>query len=83
MEPQVDICFKKDKKRRCCMDIAIFILVIFIAFVIGLIVIIGFLFNFGGAFSCKKLLSTLKHYYKPTKPYKCTYGKQKKSEKRY
>ena len=38
MEPQVDICFKKDKKRRCCMDIAIFILVIFIAFVIGLIV---------------------------------------------
>lgn len=38
MEPQVDICFKKDKKRRCCMDIAIFILVILVAFVIGLII---------------------------------------------
>lgn len=38
MEPQVDICFKKEKRRKCCMDIAIFILVILVAFVVGLIV---------------------------------------------
>ncbi len=38
MEPQVDICFKKDKKRRCCIDLVIFILSILIAFVIGLLI---------------------------------------------
>lgn len=38
MEPQVEVCFKKNKKRRCCEDIVIFILAIFVAFVIGLIV---------------------------------------------
>ena len=38
MEPQVDICFKreKDKKRRCCIDLVIFVVSILLAFVIGL-----------------------------------------------
>ncbi len=38
MEPQVDICFKKDKKRKCCIDLVIFIISILIAFVVGLII---------------------------------------------
>ena len=38
MEPQVDICFKKEKKRKCCMEIAIFIIVVLLAFVVGLII---------------------------------------------
>lgn len=40
MEQQVDICFKKEKdcKRRCCVDLVIFIISILIAFVIGLII---------------------------------------------
>ena len=38
MEPQVDVCFKKDKKRRCCIDLVIFIISIIIAFVVGLII---------------------------------------------
>ena len=38
MEPQVDICFKKDKKRKCCIDLVIFIILILLAFVAGLLV---------------------------------------------
>ena len=38
MEPQVDVCFKKDKKRRCCIDLVIFIVSILIAFVVGLLI---------------------------------------------
>lgn len=40
MEPQVDICFKreKDKKRRCCIDLVIFVVSILLAFGIGLII---------------------------------------------
>ena len=38
MEPQVDICFKKEKKRKCCMEIAIFIIVVLLAFAVGLII---------------------------------------------
>ena len=38
MEPQVDICFKKDKKRGCCMDLVIFIISILITFVVGLLI---------------------------------------------
>ncbi len=38
MEPQVDICFKKDKKRRCCIDLVTFIISILIGFVVGLII---------------------------------------------
>lgn len=40
MEPQVDICFKKekDKKRKCCVDLVIFVISILLAFVIGLII---------------------------------------------
>ena len=37
MEPQVDVCFKRNK-RRCCMDLIIFILSVVIAFIIGLII---------------------------------------------
>ena len=40
MESQVDICFKreKNKKRRCCIDLVIFIVSILLAFGIGLII---------------------------------------------
>ena len=40
MEPQVDICFKreKNKKRRCCIDLVIFVVSILLAFGIGLII---------------------------------------------
>lgn len=38
MEPQVDICFKKDKKRRCCIDLVIFVVAILLAFGIGVII---------------------------------------------
>lgn len=38
MEPQVDICFKREKKRKCCVEIAIFITIILVAFVVGLII---------------------------------------------
>lgn len=39
MEPQVvDICFKKDKKRKCCMDLVIFVISILLTFAIGLII---------------------------------------------
>lgn len=38
MEPQVDICFKKDKKRKCCIDLVIFIISILLAFVVGLLI---------------------------------------------
>lgn len=38
MEPQVDICFKKDKKRRCCVDLVIFIISILITLVLGIVV---------------------------------------------
>lgn len=40
MEPQVDICFKKEKnrKRRCCIDLVIFIISILLTFGIGLII---------------------------------------------
>lgn len=39
MEPQVvDICFKKEKKRKCSIDLVIFIISLLIAFVIGLII---------------------------------------------
>lgn len=38
MEPQVDICFKKDKKRKCCIDLVIFIISILLTFGIGLII---------------------------------------------
>lgn len=40
MEPQVDICFKKEKnrKRRCCIDLVIFIVSILLTFGIGLII---------------------------------------------
>ena len=40
MEPQVDICFKreKDKKRRCCIDLVIFVVAILLAFGIGLVI---------------------------------------------
>lgn len=38
MEPQVDICFKREKKRKCCVEIAIFITIVLVAFVVGLII---------------------------------------------
>lgn len=40
MEPQVDICFKreKNKKRRCCIDLVIFVISVLLAFGIGLII---------------------------------------------
>lgn len=40
MEPQVDICFKKDKNRKtkCCIDLVIFIISILLTFGIGLII---------------------------------------------
>ena len=40
MESQVDICFKreKNKKRRCCIDLVIFVVSILLAFGIGLII---------------------------------------------
>lgn len=38
MEPQVDICFKKDKKGKCCIDLVIFIIAILIGFVAGLLI---------------------------------------------
>ena len=40
MESQVDICFKreKDRKRRCCIDLVIFVVSILLAFGIGLII---------------------------------------------
>lgn len=40
MEPQVDICFKreKNKKRRCCIDLVIFVISLLLAFGIGLII---------------------------------------------
>ena len=40
MEQQVDICFKreKNKKRRCCIDLVIFVISILLAFGIGLII---------------------------------------------
>ena len=38
MEPQVDICFKKDKKKKCCIDLIIFIISILLAFVAGLLI---------------------------------------------
>ena len=40
MEPQVDICFKreKNKKRRCCIDLVIFVISILLAFGIGVII---------------------------------------------
>ena len=38
MEPQVDICFKKDKQRMCCMDIVIYIISVLASFIIGLVI---------------------------------------------
>jgi len=38
MEPQVDICFKKDKRRKCCIDLVIFIISILVSFVAGLLI---------------------------------------------
>jgi len=40
MEPQVDICFKRERERnrRCCIDLVIFVISILLAFGIGLIV---------------------------------------------
>ena len=41
MEPQVDICFKREKdkkRRRCCIDLVIFVVSILLAFGIGLII---------------------------------------------
>ena len=39
MEPQVDICFKREKnKRRCCIDLVIFVISILLAFGIGVII---------------------------------------------
>ena len=40
MEPQVDICFKreKNKKRKCCIDLVIFVISVLLAFGIGVII---------------------------------------------
>lgn len=40
MEPQVDICFKreKNKKSRCCIDLVIFVISILLAFGIGVVI---------------------------------------------
>ena len=38
MEPQVDICFKKGKKGKCCIDLVIYIISILITFVAGLLI---------------------------------------------
>lgn len=48
MDPQVEICCKKSRKIKCCIDLVIYILSILISFVIGLLVgalteIVGFL----------------------------------------
>ena len=38
MEPQVDVCFKRNKNRRCNIDLVIFIVSVLITFVVGLII---------------------------------------------
>lgn len=38
MEPQVDICFKKEKKGKCCIDLVIYIISMLITFVVGLLI---------------------------------------------
>ena len=38
MEPQVEVCCKKTRRIRCCIDLVIFIVSIIIAFVAGLLI---------------------------------------------
>ena len=38
MEPQVDVCFKRNKTRKCCMDLVIYIISIVVGFMVGLII---------------------------------------------
>lgn len=60
MEPQVDICFKREKKRKCCVEIAIFITIVLVAFVVGLIIgALTGLANFLGTGAIVLFLATL------------------------
>ncbi len=38
MEPQVDVCFKNSRNRRCRIDLVIFIISVLISFIVGLII---------------------------------------------